>query len=61
MTTAPELPRAAEVRAGLRVAWAASGLRMLLDQHRLTGRQRAALREVAWPTPAPPKPQGVAS
>jgi len=29
---------AAEVRAGLRVAWAASGLLMLLDQHRLTGR-----------------------
>jgi hypothetical protein len=38
VTAAAELPRAAEVRAGLRVAWAASGLLMLLDQHGLTGR-----------------------
>jgi hypothetical protein len=38
VSAAPGLPPAAEVRAGLRVAWAASGLLMLLDQHRLTGR-----------------------
>jgi hypothetical protein len=38
MTAADLSPAGAEVRAGLRVAWAASGLLMLLDQHRLVGR-----------------------
>ena len=43
----------ADLGAGLRVAWAASGLLMLLDQHRLTGRlprdvqaQASRLREI---------------
>jgi hypothetical protein len=70
MAAAIELPRAADVRAGLRVASAASGLLMLLDQHRLTGRlphdvqaQAAVLRhavkaaiQTANPSPAVPTP-----
>jgi hypothetical protein len=70
VTAAIELPRTAEVRAGLRVASAASGLLMLLDQHRLTGRlprdiqaQAARLRhavklaiQTANPSPARPAP-----
>jgi hypothetical protein len=69
VTAAVELPRTAEVRAGLRVASAASGL-LLLDQHRLTGRlprdvqaQAARLRhavklaiQTATPSPAGPAP-----
>jgi hypothetical protein len=68
VTAAVELPRAVEVRAGLRVASAASGLLMLLDQHRLTSRlprdvqaQAAVLRhavklaiQTANPSPARP-------
>jgi hypothetical protein len=38
VTAAADRSPAAEVRAGLRVASAASGLLLLLDQHRLTGR-----------------------
>src|SRR6266540_5456823 len=70
--TAVDLPRAgADLRAELRVVSAASGLLMLLDQHRLTGRlpvdvraQVARLRNAvkvvvrgpAPPLPAPPAP-----
>jgi hypothetical protein len=68
-TATSDLLPAAEVRAGLQVASAASGLLMLLDQHRLTGRlprdvqaQAARLRhavKVAMQT-ADPSPAGLA-